>query len=81
MSKVLDYFETDKAVDARKVAVQGHSRDGQGRARRDGVRRALPDGFISSSGRPAPSCIGGSTASSIENIAALNEYHWMAGNF
>src|SRR5204863_3843230 len=28
MSKVLDYLETDKAVDARKVAVQGHSRDG-----------------------------------------------------
>src|SRR5207244_7269442 len=29
MSKVLDYFETDKAVDAKKVAVQGHSRSGK----------------------------------------------------
>ncbi len=29
LSRIIDYFETDKLVDAKKIAVQGHSRLGK----------------------------------------------------
>jgi hypothetical protein len=81
MSKVLDYFETDKAVDAKRVAVQGHSRAGKAAL----VAMAYDDrfltGFISSSGEGGAKLHRRKYGELIENLAALNEYHWMAGNF
>ena len=40
-SRALDYFETDKAVDAKQVGIEGHSRYGKADARRHGLRPAL----------------------------------------
>jgi hypothetical protein len=81
MSKVLDYFETDKAVDAKRVAVQGHSRAGKAAL----VAMAYDDrfltGFISSSGEGGAKLHRRKYGELIENLVALNEYHWMAGNF
>ena len=51
MSKVLDYFETDKTVDARKVAVQGHSRTGKAALVAMAYDERFLTGFISSSGQ------------------------------
>ena len=42
-SRALDYFETDKAVDAKQVGIEGHSRYGKATAGRHGVRPALRD--------------------------------------
>jgi (4-O-methyl)-D-glucuronate---lignin esterase len=81
MSKVLDYFETDKAVDAKKVAVQGHSRAGKAALVAMAYDERFLTGFISSSGESGAKLHRRKYGELIENIAALNEYHWMAGNF
>src|SRR5262245_6156560 len=81
MSKVLDYFETDKAVDAKKVAVQGHSRDGKAALVALAYDQRFLTGFISSSGQSGAKLHRRKYGEAIENIAATNEYHWMAGNY
>jgi fermentation-respiration switch protein FrsA (DUF1100 family) len=81
MSKVLDYFETDKAVDAKKVAVQGHSRDGKAALVALAYDERFLTGFISSSGQSGAKLHRRKYGEAIENIAATNEYHWMAGNY
>ena len=40
-SRALDYFETDKAVDAKHVGLEGHSRYGKATAGHHGLRSAL----------------------------------------
>ena len=81
MSKVLDYFETDKTVDARKVAVQGHSRTGKAALVAMAYDERFLTGFISSSGQAGAKLHRRKYGELVENIAALNEYHWMAGNY
>jgi hypothetical protein len=81
MSKVLDYFETDKAVDAKKVAVQGHSRDGKAALVALAYDERFLTGFISSSGQSGAKLHRRKYGEAIENIVATNEYHWMAGNY
>jgi len=81
MSKVLDYFETDKSVDAKKVAVQGHSRDGKAALVAMAYDERFLTGFISSSGQSGAKLHRRKYGEAIENIAATNEYHWMAGNY
>lgn len=81
MSKVLDYFETDKAVDAKRVAVQGHSRTGKAALVAMAYDERFLTGFISSSGQAGAKLHRRQYGERIENIAALNEYHWMAGNY
>ena len=81
MSKVLDYFETDKSVDAKKVAVQGHSRDGKAALVAMAYDERFLTGFISSSGQSGAKLHRRKYGEAIENIAAANEYHWMAGNY
>ena len=50
-SRALDYFETDKAVDAKQVGIEGLSRYGKAALVDDGLRRrASPSRFIGSSG-------------------------------
>jgi hypothetical protein len=81
MSKVLDYLKTDKAVDANKVAVQGHSRDGKAALVALAYDERFLTGFISSSGQSGAKLHRRKYGEAIENIAATNEYHWMAGNY
>ena len=40
-SRALDYFETDKAVDAKQIGIEGHSRFGKARDRDCGLRSAI----------------------------------------
>jgi hypothetical protein len=81
MSKVLDYFETDKTVDAKKVAVYGHSRDGKAALVAMAYDERFLTGFISSSGQSGAKLHRRKYGEAIENIVATNEYHWMAGNY
>lgn len=80
-SRALDYFETDPAVDATKVGIEGHSRYGKATAvaMADDPRFAIA--FVSSSGEGGLSVYRRNWGELVENVAAVSEYHWMAGNF
>ncbi len=80
-SRALDYFETDKAVDARQVGISGHSRYGKAAivTMADDSRFAIA--YISSSGEGGARLHRRNFGEIVENVAATNEYHWMAGNF
>lgn len=80
-SRALDYFETDRAVDARRVGIEGHSRYGKAAAvaMADDPRFAIA--FVSSSGAGGLKLHRRNWGELVENVAAANEYHWMAGNF
>lgn len=81
MSRVLDYFETDRTVDANRVAVFGHSRTGKAALVAMAYDERFFTGFISSSGQSGAKLHRRKYGEAIENIAATNEYHWMAGNY
>lgn len=80
-SRAIDYFETDKAVDAKQIGLEGHSRYGKATAvaMADDPRMAIA--FVSSSGEGGLKIHRRNWGELVENVAATNEYHWMAGNF
>ena len=80
-SRVLDYLETDPRVDAKRVALEGHSRYGKAAlvAMADDPRFAVA--FVSSSGEGGAKLHRRNWGEIVENLAGTGEYHWMAGNF
>ena len=80
-SRAMDYFETDKSVDAKKIGLEGHSRYGKATivAMADDNRFAIA--FVSSSGEGGAKLHRRNWGEQVENVAAPNEYHWMAANF
>jgi hypothetical protein len=79
--RALDYFETDKAVDAKKVAIEGHSRYGKAALVTLAYDTRFATGFISSSGEGGAKLHRRNAGEIVENVAGSGEYHWMAGNF
>ncbi len=80
-SRALDYFETDKAVDAKRVGIQGHSRYGKAAIVAMAFDERFAIGYISSSGAGGAKLHRRKFGEVIENVLAANEYHWMAGNY
>ncbi|MES1261054.1 MAG: acetylxylan esterase [Acidobacteriota bacterium] len=80
-SRALDYFETDHAVDAKHVGVEGHSRYGKATAVAMAYDPRFAIAFVSSSGEGGVKIHRRNWGELVENVAATNEYHWMAGNF
>ncbi len=80
-SRVLDYFETDKSVDATRVAIEGHSRYGKAALVAMAYDSRFAIGFISSSGEGGAKIHRRNWGELVENVAGTGEYHWMAGNF
>lgn len=80
-SRALDYFETDKAVDAKRVGIEGHSRYGKATAVAMAYDSRFAVAFVSSSGEGGLKLNRRNWGELVENVAAANEYHWMAGNF
>jgi hypothetical protein len=80
-SRVLDYFETDKSVDAKRVGIEGHSRYGKATAVAMAYDSRFAIAFVSSSGEGGVKLHRRNWGELVENVAAANEYHWMAGNF
>ncbi len=80
-SRALDYFETDKTVDAKHVGLEGHSRYGKATAVAMAYDSRFAIGFVSSSGEGGVKLHRRNWGELVENVAAANEYHWMAGNF
>lgn len=80
-SRALDYFETDKSVDAKKVAIEGHSRYGKAALVTLAYEPRFATGFISSSGAGGAKLHRRNAGEIVENVAGASEYHWMAGNY
>jgi len=80
-SRALDYFETDKAVNAKQVGVEGHSRFGKATAVTMAYDPRFAIAYISSSGEGGVKLHRRNAGEIVENVAGAGEYHWMAGNF
>jgi hypothetical protein len=80
-SRALDYFESDPAIDARQVGVQGHSRWGKAALVAMAYDPRIAIAYVSSSGEGGASLYRRNYGEIIENVAGPGEYHWMAGNF
>ncbi len=80
-SRALDYFETDKAVDAKQVGIEGHSRFGKTALVAMAYDPRFAIAYISSSGTGGAKLYRHIFGELTENLAGTGEYHWMAGNF
>jgi hypothetical protein len=80
-SRALDYFETDKAVNARAIGIEGHSRYGKAALIAMAYDARFAAAYISSSGEAGAKLFRRNWGEQIGNIAGTGEYHWMAGNF
>ncbi|HWD18284.1 MAG TPA: acetylxylan esterase [Verrucomicrobiae bacterium] len=80
-SRALDYFETDKTVDAKKVGIEGLSRYGKAALVTMAYDQRFAVGFIGSSGEGGAKLSRRNWGELVENLTGQGEYHWMAGNF
>ncbi|WP_121356236.1 alpha/beta hydrolase family protein [Flavisolibacter nicotianae] len=80
-SRALDYFETDKAVDAKRVGIEGLSRYGKAALVAMAYEPRFAIGFIGSSGAGGAKILRRVFGEQVENLASSGEYHWFAGNF
>lgn len=80
-SRALDYFETDKSVNARAVGIEGHSRYGKAAVVTMAYDQRFAIAFVSSSGEGGVKLHRRNAGELVENVASTSEYHWMAGNF
>lgn len=80
-SRALDYFETDGAVDAGQVGIEGLSRYGKAALVAMAYDPRLAIGFIGSSGEGGAKIHRRNFGELVENLTGSGEYHWMAGNF
>jgi hypothetical protein len=80
-SRGLDYLETDSAVDATRVGIEGVSRFGKAAL----VTMAFDTRFavvlVGSSGEGGAKLHRRNWGEAVENLTGAGEYHWMAGNF
>jgi hypothetical protein len=80
-SRALDYFETDHAVDAKQVGIEGLSRYGKAALVAMAYDERFAIGFIGSSGEGGAKLHRRRFGELVENLTGSGEYHWMAGNF
>jgi hypothetical protein len=81
LSRALDYFETDKAINPRQIGIQGHSRWGKTALLCGALDQRWAIVFSSCSGSMGASLEKRNWGENIDNVAGSGEYHWMAGNF
>jgi len=80
-SRAIDYFESDKDVDANRVAIEGLSRYGKAALVSMAFEPRFSIGFIGSSGAGGAKILRRVFGEQVENLASSGEYHWFAGNF
>jgi hypothetical protein len=80
-SRALDYFETDKSVDAKQVGLEGHSRYGKAVLVTMAYDPRFAIAYVSSSGEAGAKLYRRNFGEQIGNVAGSGEYHWMAGSF
>ena len=80
-SRALDYLETDPAVDAKRVGIEGLSRYGKAALVTMAYDSRFAIAFVASSGEGGAKLHRRTYGEIVENVAGSGEYHWMAGNF
>jgi lysophospholipase L1-like esterase len=80
-SRGFDYLETDKAVDAKKVGIEGVSRYGKAALVTMAYDQRFAVVLIGSSGEGGAKLHRRNWGEAVENLTGSGEYHWMAGNF
>jgi hypothetical protein len=75
------YFETDKAVDAKRIALAGHSRFGKAVLVTMAYYPEFAVGYVSSSGEGGAKLYRHIYGETIPNLASVSLYHWFDGNF
>jgi hypothetical protein len=79
-SRVLDYFETDKSVDAKKVGIEGVSRYGKAALVTMAYDQRFAIVLVGSSGKGGASLYRRDFGEDMGNICSSGGYHWFAGN-
>jgi len=77
----LDYLETDRAVDAKKVGIEGVSRFGKAALVTMAFEPRFAMALVGSSGEGGAKLHRRNFGEAVENLTGSGEYHWMAGNF
>jgi hypothetical protein len=77
----LDYLETDPAVDAKHVGIEGVSRYGKAALVTLAFEQRFYTGLIGSSGEGGAKLSRRNWGEEVESLTGTGEYHWMAGNF
>jgi hypothetical protein len=77
----LDYLETDKAVDAKRVGIEGVSRYGKAALVTMAYDTRFAVVLVGSSGEGGAKLHRRNWGEAVENLTGSGEYHWMAGNF
>ena len=80
-SRALDYFETDPAVDAKRVGIEGLSRYGKATLVTMACDQRFAIALVGSSGEGGAKLSRRNYGELVENLTGTGEYHWMAGNF
>ena len=80
-SRALDYLQSDPAVAAHEVGIAGLSRYGKAALVAMAYDPRFAIGLIGSSGAGGAALLRRNFGERLENLAAVDEYHWMAGNF
>jgi hypothetical protein len=80
-SRALDYLETDKSVDAKKVGIEGVSRYGKAALITMAYDTRFAVVLVGSSGEGGAKLHRRNWGEAVENLTGSGEYHWMAGNF
>ncbi len=77
----LDYMETDKAVNAKQVGIEGVSRYGKAALITMAYDTRFALVLVGSSGEGGAKPHRRNWGEAVENLTGTGEYHWMAGNF
>ncbi|MBI1227737.1 MAG: acetylxylan esterase [Bacteroidetes bacterium] len=80
-SRAIDYFETDKDVDVKRIAIEGLSRYGKAAIVAMAFEPRISLGFIGSSGAGGAKILRRVFGEQVENLASTYAYHWFCGNF
>jgi hypothetical protein len=81
LSRSIDYFETDKDVDSKRLGIEGHSRWGKEALLAAALDSRWAIVFSSCSGECGAKLHRHDAGESVDNVCGAGEYHWMAGNF
>ena len=77
----LDYLETDPAVDAKHVGIEGVSRFGKAALVTLAFDQRFAMVLVGSSGKGGATLLRRNLGEAVENLTGAGGYHWMAGNF